>query len=230
MPKKIEISDKMKKINDDWQKYFHQTNKNDFAKIISWGHEYVVKNSPKNFKTTLEIGPGLGEHLNYEKLTTEQKDNYYGLEIRDNMAEEIKAKYPFVKLKIGDCQEKINLPDKSVDRIIAIHLLEHLENLEKFLKQARSILSRKGVLLAVIPCEGGLGYSLGRSFTTKRMFEKRYKMPYRNFIQYEHPNTASKVLKLIPKYFVIIDKKFYPLGAPLVDLNLVIGLKLAPKD
>src|SRR3954453_7235143 len=40
---------------------------------------------------TLEIGAGLGEHLQYEDLANQ---DYYAVEIRDELANAIKVRYP----------------------------------------------------------------------------------------------------------------------------------------
>ncbi len=229
-PKKIpEITSEQKVINDDWQKYFHKINKKKFSNIVDWGHKYIIKNSPTIFTHTLEIGPGLGEHLKYEKLSEKQKNNYIGIELRENMAKEIKKNYPFVKILVGDCQKNIDYPNNYFDRIIAIHLLEHLPNLPMFLTQAHRLLSDRGTLQIIIPCEGGLGYTIGRNLTTKKMFEKRYKVPYKDFIDYEHVNKAKEILAEIEKYFIVKNRKFYPLKIPIIATNLIIGLTLSKK-
>ncbi len=41
--------------------------------VDNFNHKVVSKNRPENFLTTLEIGAGIGEHLNYEKLNDNQK-------------------------------------------------------------------------------------------------------------------------------------------------------------
>ena len=79
----------------------------------------------------------------------------------------------------------------------------------------------------MIPCEGGRLYSLGRRFTTKRMFEKRYKTPYEWMIRQEHCNTAREVLAELDRHFRVRTRRFFPLRVPAVDLNLVIGLELS---
>ena len=230
-PKKFpNFSEEQKKINDDWQKYFHEINHNKFSGITHWGHNYVVRNSPSNYINTLEVGPGLGEHLKYEKLSEEQTKGYIGIELRKNMANEFKKNYPEIEIIIGNCEEIVPYKDGSFDRIIAMHLLEHLSDLPAFLKQATRLLTPTGVLLVIIPCEGGLGYSLGRVLTSKRIFEKRYKMPYDDFIKYEHLNNAREIVKEVKKYFVIKNKNFFPLKIPFIDANLILGLTLVKKN
>jgi hypothetical protein len=81
----------------------------------------------------------------------------------------------------------------------------------------------------VIPCEGGLGYQLGRQFSSKRLFEKRYRTDYHWMISYDHVNQANEVIRELKRDFVIKHQTYYPLGVPSLHLNLVIGLTLVPR-
>jgi ubiquinone/menaquinone biosynthesis C-methylase UbiE len=227
-PKKtIQLTDAEHKISDDWMKYYFEINRSKFSRIIDWGHNYIAKQSPSGFTSTLEIGAGLGEQICYENLTDSQMESYVCVEFRDNMAQALKERFPKVQLCIADCQEHIPYPDSSFDRIIAVHVLEHLPNLPAFLKEAQRLLKASGKFLVVIPCEGGAAYSLGRFLTTKRMFEKRYKMNYSRYIKTEHVNSAGEILDELSSYFKIKNKSFYPLRIPLIDTNLCIGLEVS---
>jgi ubiquinone/menaquinone biosynthesis C-methylase UbiE len=62
---------------------------------------------------------------------------------------------------VGDCEDRIDVPEQFFDRIIAIHVLEHLTNLPKALDELVRVLAPGGRLSVVIPCEGGLLYFLG---------------------------------------------------------------------
>jgi Methyltransferase domain len=88
--------------------------------VEKFNHEYAVKHAPKTFRTTLEIGAGLGEHLNYEVLTPEQKSNYYALELRENMVEGIRTAHPGVNTVCADCQTRMPFEDGYFDRILAV--------------------------------------------------------------------------------------------------------------
>jgi len=232
-PKKVpDLSKEQIEINDDWQKYWFEVNrKNRYTRIFDFGHNFVFQSSHPKFLRTLEIGAGLGDHLYYEKLSDEQMENYISLEIRDNMAGEFKERWPKAKITIADCQEHIPHPDGHFDRVIAIHVLEHLYNLPAALEEIYRLLNKeRGQLLVILPCEGGSGYTLGRKFTTERMFVKRYKMPYKWSIEAEHPNKAAEVIFELKKLFTIERQSWYPLMVPSVHLNLCIGLALKPHN
>jgi SAM-dependent methyltransferase len=224
------LTEEEARISDDWMQYFHEVNRNRFSGVVNFNHQYVVKHSPPDFTSTLDVGAGLGEHLNYERLTAEQLENYVALEFRQNMANEIRKNWPTVQVSGADCQRQMPFADEQFDRIIAIHVLEHLPNLPVFLDEAHRLLSKEiGRLLVVIPCEGGWAYSLGRQFTSKRMFERRYGLPYSSFIAAEHVNQAREILQELKRFFIIEQSKYYPLAVPVIHLNLCIGLKLRPR-
>jgi SAM-dependent methyltransferase len=227
-PKRVSILTSLQsRIANDWTRYWLQTNRNKFSHIIDFGHQFVIQSSRAGFLRTLEIGAGLGEHLDYETLTDEQTENYVSLELNKDMASIIRKRWRRIKAIVGDCQEHIPYPDGYFDRIIAIHVLEHLPNLPAFLGEANRLLNKDhGQLLVVIPCEGGLGYTLGRRFTSQRIFEKRYKQSYKPYIQAEHVNQASEVLFEIKKIFSTEWEYWYPLRIPSIHLNLCVGLTL----
>lgn len=150
--------------------------------IENFNHNYVIKNQLFNFIKTLEIGAGLGEHLFYEALSSEQRKNYVALELRENMAEKIRNNHPGVQVWVGDCQERISAQDHEFDRIIAIHVLEHLPNLPMAIKEIYRVCHKKnGFFSVVIPCEGGRVYSWARKISAQRIFEKKYKQSYKWF-------------------------------------------------
>jgi SAM-dependent methyltransferase len=197
--------------------------------VPTWSTD-AVRFAPKAFRRTLEIGAGLGEHLTYEKLTQNQLENYVALEIRQNMADEIKRRFPVVKVYIGDCQARLDIEDGYFDRILAIHVLEHLPNLPAAVAEMHRLSDKtSGVFSVVIPCEGSAAYSFARRISAQRIFEKRYKQSYRWLIEREHLNKPNEILAELTKYFTVIRKAFFPLPVPFTHCNLCIGLTLRPK-
>ena len=79
-----------KRISDEFMKLWHQELPNRFGAVEKFNHTFPVKYSRPGFRATIEIGAGLGEHLHYEKLTPEQEANYCAVELRENMAMEIR--------------------------------------------------------------------------------------------------------------------------------------------
>jgi ubiquinone/menaquinone biosynthesis C-methylase UbiE len=201
-----------------------------YSFVEKFNHGWVVQTAPAAFTTTLEIGAGLGEHLSYERLTRAQESSYVAIDIRENMAAELRRRYPRVQVLVGDCQQRLAFPDGFFDRIIAVHVLEHLPDLPGAIREMYRLCHKSsGLFQVVIPCEGSLAYAACRKISAQRIFEKRYKQPYRWFIEREHINRPAEILAEIEPYFTVEQRAFFPMPLPFIWCNLCIGLGLKPK-
>jgi len=219
-----ELTERQREVMDDW--YTHWLGEElpgSFGWIYRFNHSYPLRTAVPGGRT-LEIGPGNGDHLEFENLADQEE--YVALELRESLSRQIGGTSGHVRVVVGDCQERLAFPDDHFDRVLAIHVLEHLENLPSALKEVDRVLKPSGFFSVVIPCEGGLAYSLGRKLTTKRTFEKRYHMQYEWFIRYDHINRAREVLQELRSVFQVVDRTFAPLRVPSIDTNLLIGLTL----
>lgn len=171
------------------------------------------------------IGGGIGSHIPFEKAFKNQK--YSVLELRENMLSDLKKKFPNVEGVLGDAQKPYG--EHEYDRIVAIHVLEHLPNLPEAVKNMHKALKKDGVAHVVIPCEGSLAYTIARKISAERIFKKRYKRSYDFFIKTEHVNNAAEIMEELQRYFVIKNRIYFPLFLPFQFCNLVIGLELEPK-
>lgn len=222
------LSPQQEQIRDDFVKLWHQVLPR-YRAIERFNHRYPLRVGG-TFRRTLEIGAGIGEHLEYEQLTPQQERDYYCLELRENMSAEIRRRFPRVQTITGDCQRRLPYPDGFFDRVLAIHVLEHLPNLPAAVEEVYRVCDkRRGVFSVVIPCEGGLAYTLARRATAQRVFEKTYKQPYRWFIEREHINVPEEILGVLSPYFEVAHRRFFPFRVPAVFCNLVIGLTLRPR-
>lgn len=219
-------------IREDFLRHWHEilAQKKLFNQIENFNHSYPIRQSQNSFVSTLEIGAGIGEHLAYETLTDEQADHYIALELRENMAERIRQRFPKVQVCIADCQQQLPYETNCFDRILAIHVLEHLCNLPMAIKEMYRVCNKQaGRLLIVIPCEGGFMYQAARKISAQRIFEKKYRQPYQWFIEREHVNKPEEIIQELSYYFEIENKQFFPFHFASIHLNLCIGLTLIPK-
>jgi SAM-dependent methyltransferase len=224
------LSAEQEHIRDDFVKYWHEVLPSRFGRIDRFNHSYAVWNRPADCLRTLEIGAGLGEHLEYEKLPPEQQRHYYALELRENLSVEIRRRFPNVQTITGDCQKRLPFADGYFDRIVAIHVLEHLPNLPAAIAEIYRVCNKsRGTFCVVIPCEGSLAYSLARRMSAQRIFERRYRQPYRWFIEREHVNRPHEIRAELSPYFEAVHQTFWPLRVPLLFCNLVIGMTLRPR-
>ena len=224
------LTAEQERIRDDFMHAWHEELPKKYGIIEKFNHGYVVDHAPPSFVHTLEIGAGLGEHLAYEKLTPEQLANYVAVELRPAMAEQIKRAHPGCQAIVGDCQTRLEFEDGRFDRVLAVHVLEHLPDLPAAVREMHRLCNKDhGRFQVVIPCEGGLAYSLARRISAQRFFEKRYKMSYKWLIEREHINVPREIIGVLEGLFTIEHTSYFPLRIPSVELNLVIGLTLRPR-
>ncbi len=232
-PKRLPVLSPEQQVRSDaFMKLWHEelAGRPRYGLVEKFNHSFPVKHSAPGFKTTLEIGAGLGEHLEYEKLTPEQEANYYCNEYRENMAAEIRRRFPKVKTVVGDCQRRMDFADGYFDRYIAVHVLEHLPDLPAAAREAYRLLNKQtGQLLIVIPTEGSPAYSLARKISAERVWNRHFDVDYAEFYQREHINLVPEILAELDPYFTIESRSFFPLGVPLWFCNLCIGYALKPR-
>jgi SAM-dependent methyltransferase len=197
-----------------------------YGLIERFNHTYPLGGSAPPGRT-LEIGAGVGEHLRYEDVASQ---DYYALDLREELVDVIRTKYPGVTAFVGDCQERLPFDDGFFDRVLAIHVLEHLADLPRALDEIVRVLAPSGRFMAVIPCEGGLAYGLARRLSAQRLFEREFGGSYDWFVRSEHVNVPWEVLGEIRKRFRVVQTRYFPLRIPSITLNLVIGLTLEPRE
>jgi SAM-dependent methyltransferase len=225
-----DLTPEQKRISDDFMQYWHEVLPKRYGVVDDFNHKYPVKHAPRRFLRTLEIGAGLGEHLHYERLNAEQKAHYVALELRQNMADRIKKRFPEVQTCVADCQGQLGFCAGYFDRILAVHVLEHLPNLPAAISEMYRLCNKEsGVFSVVIPCEGSPVYTFARRISAQRIFEKRYQQSYRWLIEREHLNKPHEILSELRVYFKIWHRSFFPIPIPSVVCNLCIGLTLQPK-
>ena len=224
------LTHEQERISNDFMQYWHEVLPKRYGIVDDFNHRYAVKHAPRNFSRTLEIGAGIGEHLKYESLTPEQVSGYVAVDIRGNMIAQIKRNFSNINAIVGDCQQRLDFPDGYFDRVLAIHVLEHLPNLPAAVRELYRLCDKnRGVLSIVIPCEGSMAYTLARRISAQRIFEKRYKQPYRWLIEREHINLPNEIFEELVPYFSIEHSSYFPIPVKLEFFNLCIGATFRPK-
>jgi SAM-dependent methyltransferase len=220
------LTAEQERIRDDFVRHWHEVLPKRYGAIERFNHGFPATTAASGLRT-LEIGAGLGEHLHHEQV---EPGSYVTLELREEMGAGIRREHPGVEVVIGDCQERLPFSDASFDRVLAIHVLEHLTDLPSALDEVRRVLRPDGQFVVVIPCEGSLAYTLARRFSAQRIFEKRYGTSYSWFIEREHVNIPSEIIPEMDRRFTIQRRRFFPLRVPSVAMNLVVGLVAHPRS
>jgi len=230
-PKTIpNLTDRQIQIKDEWMKYWHEVLPKKYGIVEKFNHGFPVETlkaiEEGTTIQTLEIGAGLGEHIEYENLDHQK---YTALELRENMGDVIRKRFPSVTVAIDDIQGKTQFEGSSFDRIIAVHVLEHLPDLPSAISEIYRLLKDGGTFTAVIPCEGGMAYGFARLISANRMFKKKFNMPYGWLIKTEHLNQPFEIIEELEKLFAVDRNKYFPLLVPFVFCNLCIGLSMTKK-
>jgi SAM-dependent methyltransferase len=216
------LSPEQRLIADEFMKYWLNVLPHRFGIIEKFNQLYPLRYLPvANRWRTLELGAGIGAHLEFEPL---DRQDYHCIELRESMAEEIRSRYPSVSIVTGDCQQRIPYNDAYFDRVVVIHVLEHLPDLPAAIGEVERVLKPGGVLAVVLPCDPGLAYEIARKISAEPLFRARYKLPYRWLVRREHINSPAEIVHVIKEKFEIFDRSYFPLRVPLVNLNLCIGL------
>ncbi len=221
------LTAEQQRLSDDFMRHWLEVLPSKFVAFERFSQCYPVVHSTPGFVTTLEVGAGVGDHLEYESLTPEQLRNYYAVEIRPNVADKLRASHPKINVLVADAQQRLPFEDRFFDRILAVHVLEHLPNLPACIKELHRLCRRE--LLIVIPCEGGLAYSLARKISAERIYRKRYGGSYKWFYTREHINMPPEILEELKPFFKIEHSRFFPLLVPIATVNLCIGYRLTPR-
>ena len=176
---------------------------------------------------TLEIGAGIGGHLPFEDLSRQE---YHVLEMRDEFCERLSQLPGIAGVHCVNVEQPTPFDAESFDRVVAIHVLEHLRDLPRAVDEVYRILADDGIFDVVLPCEGGLAYYIARHISAKPFFEKRFGMSYDPIIANEHVNTLREVLETLEPHFVAESISRFPLGIPINSLNLAIALRMKKKS
>jgi SAM-dependent methyltransferase len=227
-PKQLPVlSDEQKRAREDFMLHWHKVLPGKYGMIERFNHRGAFTEPIQPGTRTLEIGAGIGAHIEFEDLSLQ---TYVANELREEMAAEIKKRFPQVEVLIGDVQAGLPCESASFDRVLAVHVLEHLPRLPDALAEIRRVLKSDGFFQVVIPCEGSLAYTLARNISARREFEKRNNMSYDFVVESEHVNLAHEIVFALKKQFTVERKKFFPLNiVPIQACNLVISLLCRPK-
>lgn len=172
------------------------------------------------FGRVLEVGAGTGMHL---KFIRHAYDEYWITDRSQPLMDKItlpdtagaRGKLHFAR----EDATQLTFADASFDRVIAAHVLEHLDQPHKVLREWARVLKPGGVLSLVLPCDPGMLWRMGRFAVARGKFIKAG-LNYDYWMAREHVNPINNLVSLIRYYFVDVREQWRPWRVPSMDLNL----------
>lgn len=202
------------------------------AGVMRASHKLVEKNLPANtaFSRVLEIGAGTGEHLGFVNHAFDE----YIMTDSDPATLEVARKKTASsihrdKLKF-ELQDGTTLyyADASFDRLVAVHVLEHIYEPHLAIREWRRVLRQGGLLSVLIPTDPGVAWRLGRHLGPRRNALKRG-IAYDYVMAREHVNSCNNLIALLRHYFPERREHWWPLPLPSIDLNLFFSFNASEK-
>ena len=169
----------------------------------SWMHRQVAADTatrPAGY-TTLEVGAGTLNHLEYEPTST----HYDAVE---PLAELYRAS-PMRSRVTNLYADLSEVPQREYDRIVSIAVFEHLCDLPATIKQCGQLLARDGQLRVAIPSEGTILWTMGWMFTTGVEFRLRHGLDYGVLMRHEHVNTAEEIEVVLRTFFKRVRRSVF---------------------
>lgn len=216
------LSPQQERAREAFVAAWHEELPSQYALLERFNHGYVAALGTPPGTRTLEVGAGLGGHLPFEDVEAQE---YHVLESRSQFCERLAERHPAQYVHHGSIEERQSFPDGFFDRIVTIHVLEHLHNLPAALDEIARLLRPGGIFDVVLPTEGSLAYDIARKVSAERMFRRRFGLDYGPIIRSEHVNTYAEVMSLLSGRFRLETARFFPFGVAVAEINLVVGLR-----
>ena len=171
------------------------------------------------FSRVLEVGAGTGVHLSYVR---HQFDEYVMTDLNAPLLDHARAKVVGQGKIVTRSEDatRLSFEGAEFDRVIATHVLEHLPEPHRVLREWMRVLKPGGVLSLVLPCDPGVAWRLGRALGARGKFV-RAGMDYDYWMAREHINAINNLVSLIRFYFPTRrEERWLPLRIPSMDANL----------
>ncbi len=166
----------------------------------SWIHDKVAQT---NGKKILEIGAGTLNHISFEKNIKDYdivEPFRYLFADNQNLSK--------VRTVYDDIRDVS--PDNKYDKILSIHVLEHLTELPFAVAKSGTLLQENGKFYAGIPSEGGLMWKAAWKLTTGLAYHIRNGRGKAAVMKHEHVNNAYEIEAVLKHFFDDVKVQRYP--------------------
>ena len=201
--------------------------------IMKRNHRILSKNVPHNLnKMILDIGGGAKPHasiINLKEVSEYWVSDSYHVFKKNKSLEKIKIKKHIYE--DDPSYEYFHKNNIKFSRIIASHVLEHVDDPEEELLKWASLLDENGQLDIAIPCDPGWAWRIGQLIGRKKAIQT-YKMSSDAIdlmMTREHVNSCQNLVRII-KFYTNTQGTYFPFYIPLIDINLIIFYRLKKTD
>lgn len=176
--------------------------------VEHFAHARVAEQA-QGAERVLEIGVGGGEHLVYRRAST-GTERYVGLDLSPEYAQICREKFGIEVV----CADAASLPfdDAAFDCVIAVSILEHVQNVEKTLAEVKRVLVPGGRFLVIVPTNGSLAISLFKAVMTYPSMRWRGIERPDMVWNYLNVNNFKRVQSLLYQNFPEVEEMPVPLG------------------
>lgn len=197
--------------------------------IMKLNHRILSKKISNNLnRKILDIGGGAKPHLSIVNLKEVGEywvsDSHYVFNKNKSLDEFNIKKHIYEEDPNYEFFHKNNI---KFSRIIASHVLEHVENPEKELLKWASLLDENGQIDIAIPCDPGWAWRAGQLIGRKKAIQT-YKMSSKAIdlmMAREHVNPCQNLVRII-NFYTNSKGTYFPFKIPLADINLLIFFRL----
>lgn len=172
------------------------------SKLEHWMHKKTAKSASAD-KTTLEIGAGTLNQLNFEQPCVYDIIEPY---------KKLFQNAPNLKYVRNVYSDITEIHNEKYDRITSIACFEHVENLPEMVAACTRLLAPGGKLYVSIPNEGRFLWKFSYTVTTGAEFKRRFGLDYAALMQYEHINTADEIEQILRYYFADVKMSLLGIG------------------
>lgn len=148
----------------------------------------------KKFNTVCEVGSGQGMHLTFVK---HDFDKYIMVDLRPIRLETSDNRIEFLEADAT----KLPFDESSMDRLLGMCLLPHLNDPGSALEEWRRVVRNKGQISIFLSCDPGLLIRINRKLIMNRILKKRGFNEYYLLNALEHRNHFSSLIKMIKENF-----------------------------
>ena len=144
----------------------------------------------RSFGLVLEIGGGVGEHLEF---VLHEYEKYFLTDIKKPVLNSGLSANPKIICQEANAEE-LPFPSNFFDRVIATCLMHHVERPEKVYGEILRVLKPEGVATIFLTCDPEILVRTLRHFTTYRAANKSGFKGYKLMVARDHRNHVGSLL------------------------------------